>query len=147
MRNESETNFEKTFNEARRKIHKQDKYDLGQDGRTSPKGSEINNRSSIMSLQSQLMKKENELLNMREEAINLRYNAEIKKIADDTLKRKDIDDWLAVELEDLRKTRQTIELSRRKEASALKKIQRDILIAQDYDFTPELQNLQNKVDE
>ena len=58
---------------------------------------------------------------MREDSINLRYRAELKKQIEPE-KRKEIDEWYQKEMDDLRKTRLAIEISRKKEASALKKI-------------------------
>ncbi|KAM3128446.1 hypothetical protein pb186bvf_019454 [Paramecium bursaria] len=139
-----ETNQESKFNEARKKLSTKNHDSM--DERNSHDLS-VMNRSSLLSLQSQYLKKENEILLMREDSINLRYRAELKKQIEPE-KRKEIDEWYQKEMDDLRKTRLAIEISRKKEASALKKIQRDILIAQNFDDqNPEIMQLQIKVDE
>ncbi|CAD8195196.1 unnamed protein product [Paramecium octaurelia] len=143
-----EASTEKNFNEARKKVKAlQDQSEAKLIQSSKDQITEIS-KSSILVLQSQLMKKDIELLNMREEAIQLRYFTEIKKVENDENKKAELNKWLKKELEDLQITRQYIELSKKKEASAMKKIQRDLMIASSFDENnSKLISLKQKVDE
>ncbi|CAK89601.1 unnamed protein product (macronuclear) [Paramecium tetraurelia] len=143
-----EASTEKNFNEARKKVKAlQDQSEVKLIQSSKDQITEIS-KSSILVLQSQLMKRDTELLNMREEAIQLRYFTEIKKVDNDENKKADLNKWLKKELEDLQITRHYIELSKKKEASAMKKIQRDLMIASSFDENnSKLISLKQKVDE
>ncbi|CAD8066386.1 unnamed protein product [Paramecium primaurelia] len=143
-----EASTEKNFNEARKKVKAlQDQSEVRLIQSSKDQITEIS-KSSLLVLQSQLMKKESELLSMREEAIQLRYLTEIEKIENDENKKIELNKWLKKELEDLQITRQYIELSKKKEASAMKKIQRDLMIASSFDENnSKLISLKQKVEE
>ncbi|CAD8049074.1 unnamed protein product [Paramecium sonneborni] len=146
IRSQLEANNEKTFNDARKRLQKTHEQSV-EHLQLSSKENDVN-RSSLMSLQSQLMRKETELLNMREEAIHLRYKAELKKIKDNQIKKLELENWLEKEKEDLKNTKQAIEISRKREAKAIQKIQRDLQIVQTFDENnPKLQSLKKQVDE
>ncbi|CAK70543.1 unnamed protein product (macronuclear) [Paramecium tetraurelia] len=148
MRLSQETNTEKNFNDIRKKFKSVQEQSEERLLQSSKDQSTDINRSSLLALQSQLMRREIELLSMREEAIQLRYQAEIKKNENDDNKKSELNLWLKKELEDLQQTRQAIEISTKKEASAMKKIQRDLIIAQSFDENnSKLQSLRKRVDE
>ncbi|CAD8147648.1 unnamed protein product [Paramecium pentaurelia] len=148
MRLSQETNTEKNFNDIRKKFKSVQEQSEERLLQSSKDQSTDINRSSLLALQSQLMRREIELLSMREEAIQLRYQAEIKKYENDDNKKLELNFWLKKELEDLQQTKQAIEISTKKEASAMKKIQRDLIIAQSFDENnSKLQSLRKRVDE
>ncbi|CAD8114659.1 unnamed protein product [Paramecium sonneborni] len=148
MRLSQEMNGEKNFNVVRKKfktVQEQIEERLFQ---SSKDQSTDINRSSVLALQSQLMRREIELLSMREEAIQLRFQAEIKKNQNDENKQEELNLWLKKELDDLQQTRWAIEMSSKKEAIVMKKIQRDLIIAQSFDENnAKLQSLKKRVDE
>ncbi|CAK60514.1 unnamed protein product (macronuclear) [Paramecium tetraurelia] len=108
-RSENEIHQERSFNSYRKKL------------------SDELSKSSILQLQQQALRGEGKLLGFREEAIYLRYEAEKKSVNSEN--KQSLDEWLNNELEDLQNTRKAIEICHKREISALKKIQRDILIA------------------
>ncbi|CAD8096989.1 unnamed protein product [Paramecium sonneborni] len=148
IRLSQETNTEKNFNEVRKKFKTvQEQFEERLLQSSKDQSTDIN-RSSLLALQSQLMRREIELLSMREEAIQLRFQAEIKKNENDESKKQELNLWLKKELDDLQQTRWAIEISTKKEAIAMKKIQRDLIIAQSFDENnSKLQSLRKRVDE
>ncbi|CAD8132172.1 unnamed protein product [Paramecium pentaurelia] len=131
-RSENEINQERSFNSYRKKL------------------SDELSKSSILQLQQQALKEEGKLLGFREEAIYLRYETEKKSKYCDN--KQSLDEWLNKELEDLQNTRKAIEICHKREISALKKIQRDILIAseeldQDSSENQQIQLISKQIDD
>ncbi|CAD8159306.1 unnamed protein product [Paramecium octaurelia] len=145
IRNQYEANNEKHFNDTIKRLKKSREFGAEQQLYSSRETEQnINN----FSLESQLKLKESELLNMREQAINLRYFSELKKVKQDSNKKQELDLWLEKEKEDLRSTKQAIEISRIREAQTIQKIQRDLQIASKIDENnPKIQNFKKFVDE
>ncbi|CAD8051418.1 unnamed protein product [Paramecium sonneborni] len=145
IRNLYEANNEKHFNDTIKRL-KQSKELSAEQLLYSSR--EFDQKRHILTLESQLKLKETELLNMREEAINLRYFSELKKIKSDINKKQELDQWLEKEKEDLRSTKQLIEISRIREAQTIQKIQRDLQIASIIDENnPKIQNFKKFIDE
>ncbi|CAD8054374.1 unnamed protein product [Paramecium sonneborni] len=131
-RNEKEIHQERSFNSIRKKL------------------SDELSKSSILKLQQQTLREEGKLIGFREEAIYLRYEVEKNCLKSDN--KQSLEEWLNKELEDVENTKKAIEISHKREISALKKTQRDILIAsveleQDSQENLQIQQMSKQIDD